>query len=138
MRRWLEKMYNRLMLWMQGRYGQDQLSLAMSFLALLLLVLSMALGSRWLMLAVLVLSVIATLRCYSKNIVRRRAENAAYLRITEPLRRRARLEGMKWKDRKTHRYFRCPRCGQSLRVPKKKGKIIITCSRCGGQFQKKT
>lgn len=37
-----------------------------------------------------------------------------------------------------HKYFRCPNCGQMLRVPKGKGKISISCRNCGTTFQKKT
>ncbi len=38
---------------------------------------------------------------------------------------------------KEHRYFRCPSCGQQLRVPKGKGKITVTCRSCGAVFQEK-
>ena len=38
----------------------------------------------------------------------------------------------------THRVFKCPKCKQPLRVPKGKGKILITCQNCGHKFQKKT
>lgn len=39
---------------------------------------------------------------------------------------------------KEHRYFRCPSCGQQLRVPKGKGKITVTCRSCGAVFQEKS
>ena len=35
-------------------------------------------------------------------------------------------------------YFRCPQCGQQLRVPRGRGKISITCPKCGHQFIKKS
>ncbi len=38
----------------------------------------------------------------------------------------------------THRIFKCPKCKQPLRVPRGKGKILITCQNCGHKFQKKT
>ena len=43
-----------------------------------------------------------------------------------------------WLDRKTHRYFRCPQCRATVRVPKGKGQIRITCPHCKHQFIKKT
>lgn len=37
-----------------------------------------------------------------------------------------------------HKVYKCPNCKQALRVPRGKGKILITCSQCGHQFTKKT
>ena len=41
------------------------------------------------------------------------------------------------KDRE-HRYFDCPKCHQTVRVPKGKGKIAISCPKCREKFVKKT
>lgn len=41
-------------------------------------------------------------------------------------------------DMKTHSYFKCPKCNAELRVPKGKGKIRITCPKCGEQFVEKS
>ena len=35
-------------------------------------------------------------------------------------------------------FFRCPSCKEVVRVPRGKGKIRITCPRCGYAFEKKT
>ena len=37
----------------------------------------------------------------------------------------------------THLY-RCPKCRQKLRVPRGRGRIQISCPRCGTQFIKKS
>jgi hypothetical protein len=42
------------------------------------------------------------------------------------------------KSDSTHRIFKCPQCKQALRVPRGKGKILITCQNCGHKFEKKT
>ena len=34
-----------------------------------------------------------------------------------------------------HKYFKCPVCGQHLRVPRGAGKIRVTCRVCGAQFE---
>lgn len=41
-------------------------------------------------------------------------------------------------QRKTYRFYKCPKCGQKVRVPKGKGKIAITCPSCAEKFVKKT
>jgi len=39
---------------------------------------------------------------------------------------------------KEHCYFKCPNCGQQLRVPRGKGKITVTCRSCGAVFEEKS
>ena len=65
-------------------------------------------------------------RMYSRNIEARRRENAAFQRVLTQL-----------KDR-DHRYYHCPKCRQTVRVPRGRGKINIRCPKCGEQFIKKT
>jgi len=77
-------------------------------------------------------------RMYSRNIPARRRENDRFLTITAPIRSRLRKIKNAFRDRKTHRFFACPACRNTLRVPRKRGKIQITCPRCGERFVKKT
>jgi len=106
-----------------GRYGTDQLGTFLLAVGLVLLLL----GSLWLPLLILpsyLVLIYYLFRCYSKNIPARRRENARFLRLTAPIR-----------DRQ-HRYFRCPTCRQSVRVPRGKGRITITCPKCRARFEK--
>ena len=41
-------------------------------------------------------------------------------------------------NRKLYHYYRCPQCRQKLRVPRGRGRIQISCPRCGTQFIKKS
>lgn len=41
-------------------------------------------------------------------------------------------------DYPKYKIFKCPNCSQKLRVPRKKGKIIITCKKCGTEFRGKS
>ena len=43
-----------------------------------------------------------------------------------------------WANRKLYHYYRCPKCRQKLRVPRGRGRIQISCPRCGTQFIKKS
>ena len=79
----------------------------------------------------------ALFRVLSHNIPKRREENAKFMRKTQPMVRWLRLQQTMRKD-KAHRYFKCPNCGQYLRVPRGKGKITVTCRSCGASFQEKS
>ena len=70
-------------------------------------------------------------RVFSRNLSKRQAENYAFLSWKNQCVQR-------WQQRKTHRFYRCPKCKTVLRVPKGKGKISITCRSCGEKFIKKT
>ena len=115
---------------MAGRYGTDKLSLTMLVAALALSLVSAFLGSSMLNLVLTLVSYglmfWAIFRSFSRNTYARYEENRKFLRFFDQL-----------KDR-THRYFNCPKCRQTVRVPRGKGKIAITCPRCKERFIKKT
>ncbi len=123
---------------MFGRYGADALNNAMLVLCLVLMILSRVLRAGWLDLLSIAVLVICYLRVFSRNINARYQENQKFLAAVQPVRKW--FGGMKqrFRDRKTHRYFTCPSCGMTLRVPKGKGKINISCPKCRTQFIKKT
>ena len=125
---------------MQGRYGMDDLNrcLYWSFLVLFILELIIPFrpvkaGLGWVTLAIIIW---ATFRMFSRNIPKRYSENLKFLDMTAGLRRAMRLNRRKFDDRKTYRYFKCPGCGQEVRVPKGKGRIRITCPKCHQSFEK--
>lgn len=117
---------------MLGRYGSDKLNVFLLGFGLVLLVLSGILGRRFPVWgSVLTLLSYGALfwnifRMYSRNITARRRENTAFVSFFAHL-----------KD-KEHRYFRCPQCRQTVRVPRGRGKINIRCPKCNRQFIKKT
>ena len=123
---------------MFGRYGVDSLNNAMLVLCLVLMILSRVLRAGWLDLLSIAVLVVCYLRVFSRNINARYQENQKFLAAVQPVRKW--FGGMKqrFRDRKTHRYFTCPSCGMTLRVPKGKGKINISCPKCRTQFIKKT
>ncbi len=75
-------------------------------------------------------------RLFSGNAERRQMENARFLALFRSVR-----DGMGKKrplrpDRE-HTYFSCPSCGQRMRLPRGVGRVRITCSGCGNQFEMK-
>ena len=128
---------NALQRFMYGRYGNDPLNLCLIgayLLAYLVYAVTRLLPIYWLS---LVLLFVALFRLLSRNLTRRRAENAKFLALIRPLAAWFRLRRTIHRD-KEHRYFKCPNCGQQLRVPRGKGRITVTCRGCGATFQEKS
>lgn len=128
---------NRLRAFMARRYGMDALSAALFILYLLIAVIGQALRLRPVLWLSLVPLGFAFFRVMSTNAPRRRQENAAFLRALGPVSHSLRGRLSRMRDT-SHRYFRCPQCGRSLRVPRGRGKIEITCPQCQRRFQKRT
>jgi len=130
-------MRNAIQRFMYGRYGSDQLNLFLIAVYFVLSLLAALTDTPALSLVGDVAAVLALFRVFSKNISKRRDENARFLRKINPLLRWLRLQQTIRKDR-DHRYFKCPNCSQYLRVPRGKGKITVTCRSCGASFQEKS
>ncbi len=125
---------------MAGRRGMDQLSFALLLCYLLLALLSRIFWLLYLPLGLLSLVPLAfaLFRTLSRDLARRSAENEWFLLRLRKGAAWFRTQQMKFRDRKTHRYFKCPNCSNTLRVPKGKGKICITCPVCRKEFIRKT
>ncbi len=123
---------------MIGRNGPDSFARTCSYTGLALLILNLFINSRLCYTLSLVSLTYALFRIYSKNLVKRQAENAKFLQATAKIRAFFRGLKLRWADRNTYRYFSCPNCHQQVRVPKGRGKIEITCPRCRKTFIKKS
>lgn len=136
MRQWLEKLNWKMERFMRGRYGHDSLNAALCVLALLLIFIAAFVPVRWLSLSAFLPLGWAMFRMYSKNLSKRRAENAKWLKWTAPFRKAWQLHQDKWADRKTHRYFTCPKCHETMRVPKgiEYTERTPSHSLCGSEF----
>lgn len=133
-----QRITNALSRFMYGRNGGDQLGLATIWTAILLDIVSIFLKQKTAVYVALsfvstVLIVIALFRMFSRNLQKRRAENAKFLNaVWNPVKRR--ISGAKQQHQdKEHKYFTCS-CGAVCRVPRGKGKIVITCPKCGAQI----
>ena len=135
MKKWLAKV-------MVGRYGVDQLTNALLVLSMVLLVIALFFGNSvvntilWAF-AILLL-VVGYYRIFSKKTSQRYQENQKNLRVRNRITGRFRAMRERLKQRKTHRFFKCPECGVTVRVPKGKGKIKITCPKCKNAFVRNT
>ncbi len=111
---------------MYGRYGTDQLNNVLLILGVVLTVLGWFSSLPIITFLSYVPLALVIFRMFSRNVNRRRKENQKFMQFF------ARL-----KDRES-RYFSCPRCHQTVRVPRNRGKINIHCPKCGNYFIKKT
>lgn len=115
---------------MEGRYGNDKLNTAILGCALVMVILALFIRNPLINLilhgvsyALMFWSIFRTL---SRNTYKRYQENRRFLKLLD-----------RFRDRE-HRYFECPKCRQTVRVPRGKGKIAITCPRCREKFVKKS
>ena len=123
---------------MSGRYGADQLSRFMVTAALVLMVINLFLGWGILSILVLALLVLCYFRMFSRNYQKRYEENLRYTHATARYRYWLSKQKDLWKQRKVYHIYRCPSCMQKVRVPRGKGKIIVTCPKCHTEFQKRS
>ena len=112
---------------MYGRYGTDQLNMALLVTAFVMSLLNSILSAIFrsfaamsmitLVISLLVYAILIyeVFRTLSRNIYKRRRENQRFLNFWNRIRDRS------------HCYFRCPQCKQTVRVPKHRGKINIRC-----------
>lgn len=78
------------------------------------------------------------IRILSRNQYKRHQENVWYLKQKGTVVRWLRSVRDRWTQRKEYRFFRCPDCHALLRVPRSKGKLLLTCRKCGSRFERKT
>ena len=126
---------------MAGRYGSDRLNITMLVVGCVLCFVQMFVPSgAGFVLTILseALLILSLFRCFSRNTYKRRAENNAYLTLRYNMTRK--LSGLKQRmqQKKYYRFYKCPKCGITTRVPKGKGKIRITCPKCGESFIRKS
>lgn len=133
MQNFLYKLRCALARFMYGRNGADALCWALLIGELVLSLLAGLVGSvvfstvaHYLSLA---MSIYLLFRLFSRNLTKRRAENAAFLRWWQPKRDAARAAKARRAD-KAHKYVKCS-CGTWCRVPRNIGRVELKCPKCG-------
>lgn len=147
----------KFMEFMRGRNGSDELYYAMLVLTLVLDVVDLFVNSRIFSSFILVLIVLTFYRFFSKNVYQRQKENAKFLEIISriksrnfsrnpyevkpkkdsKLRKKLNALKVRFRDRKTHVFKKCPGCKAVIRLPKKKGEHNVCCPRCSQNFRVK-
>lgn len=134
----MNRFRERMAVFMQGRYGMDQLGKVLTFGTMIILLLSMILHVNLLYIVGIIVLIISYFRIFSRNIGKRYEENQKFLNWRYKIVCKKSKIKTRIKDRRTNSIFNCPNCNQKIRVPKGKGKICIKCPKCRIEFVKKT
>lgn len=129
----------RMIRFMQGRYlayGYDTLTRFLLIVWLILTVITSFFGNAYIRLLPLALFFYIYFRLFSRNISARYRENEAFRQMTAGI--RGRFSKMKRRAlmHKSYHIYRCPQCAQKIRVPRGRGRIEVTCPKCGDKFLK--
>ena len=128
----------RMTRFMYGRYGNDQLSKLYLGMAMVCLAVNLVTRLDLFYVAGLGFLIYGMYRSISKDIAKMSAQNQKYLnwryqRIVKYNQTKKHLA-----QRKVYRFYKCPGCSQKVRVPRGRGKIMITCPKCHAEFMKKS
>lgn len=133
-------------------YGIDLLSIFLLFLSSLLNLsfLTSILG--------FLIFFVCIFRIFSKNIYKRQNENLIFISFLNKLLKRFNVQiptnlqrvnfdniiysfkviNNKFNEFINFKITKCPSCNQKLRLPRRKGKIVVTCKRCSHKFDLRT
>lgn len=137
---------------LQGTYGFDMLSIFLIFLS--------AIFNIWgpTQILGLVLVIIAFYRAFSKDIYKRQSELTKFTSYINKILSKfgkklpntlpnlnlnnlvIAFQQIKFymAQKKQFKIIKCPNCKQKLRLPRKKGKIVVTCKKCSTKFDSRT
>ena len=133
---------------MYGRNGADHLSMALLWTGLICYLLGGIVGSIAVSVIFPILGILLNIagfaaymfslfRVFSRNVDKRRAENRRYVTMMEKKKTQRRQAKVRFQNRKTYKYFKCPGCKAWLRLTRGKGVVTVTCSRCHTSFTQK-
>ncbi len=131
-------MREKLRRWMQGRYGMDEFGNFLVWTTLVLMIVNLFAGVwviYWIAIALLFFSYS---RVLSRNYARCSAQNRWYLNRTRKIRELFSKASSRRMMRRQYHIYTCKQCRQKIRIPKGKGKIIVTCPKCKHEFVKKS
>ncbi len=155
----MENFKYKLIEFMRGRNGPDELYYAMLVLSVILNIGDWFISSRIYSAAVTALIVLTFFRFFSKNVYARSRENQKFLEILSKIKNKdftfkknpydvtpkkksalqKKVEALKirFRDRKTHVFKTCPGCKATIRLPKRKGEHTVCCPKCNTDFKVK-
>ena len=123
---------------MVGRYGTDSLNKFLSAISIILLVISMFTSFSLLYPIAVLFLIYSLFRTFSRNTYKRSRENQIYWQARQKIVSKFRPIKNRFRQRKTYRFYKCKTCHTTLRVPKGRGRMVITCPKCHTSFESRT
>ena len=125
------KWQNKLIKFMQGRYGIDELYKFLFILYIISFTINIFLNSLLLEIIGLIIVLFTFYRVFSKNIYKRSKENQEYMKLKKQIIKPFQNIKRDIKD-KDHIYKKCPKCKTVLKlpIPYERGIKRTTCPKC--------
>ena len=156
-----ERLRQKFTQFMQGRYGSDAFGQFLSGVILVLIIIELFSGWGLLWWIALILLIYMYYRMFSRDIAKRYKENIKFNELKGKFQRSGfgsavtgffknignsvsgffaglKRDNEQRKRNEGYHIYKCPQCGQKIRIPKGKGKIMIRCPKCGNEFQKRS
>lgn len=139
MKKFLRNLQYSIYRFMQGRNGYDQLNFTLLVIYIIVTLSSGFFFQPHLFINLLEYTLIIVIfyRAFSRKIYKRQKENKAFMKLTRPIRSALKVIRLNLKE-KQYKHMQCPRCQRTLRVPRGRGKIEITCPHCRIDFTRKS
>ena len=125
----------RLANFFNNRYGNDQLNVALLVVYAVLALINIIHPTAAVSIIMILLLGLIFVRMLSKNLFRRRRENAVFMKFWRPTGAWLRLQRDRIRDRKTRVYRKCPTCKAVVRLPRKPGVHTVVCPKCSNRFK---
>jgi len=119
-----EKIKAGIQKFMYGRYGIDELNKVILVASLVMCILSLFIKQMWISLLCWGLMLWWVFRAFSKNTTARWNENEKFMGFIKYV-KAVFTQGREYK------VFRCRKCGRIIRVPRRHGRVEVTCPQCG-------
>ena len=138
-----QRMRNALARFMYGRNGADKLGMVILWFSVIVNLISSLLLRRHrvvgsiLYYVAMAMLIYTMFRLFSKNLGKRREENQKFVNWLWRMKSNRSGAAARHAD-KEHKYFTCKNCKTICRVPVGKGKVEITCPKCGAKIHGRT
>ena len=134
----MNRFKEKFMQFMYGRYGIDTLGKWTVGLGLAIMLIAGWTSNSKLSLLSWVLIIYSYYRMFSRNIYKRSEENRWFLNKTSNMRGFWSNRKYNAQQMKNYHIYKCPGCGQKIRIPRGKGKIEVRCPKCRTTFIKRS